>query len=99
MKFLGVDLARLSKTDCSRSPCPVSSAVLEITEAEKPKSQRICFSILCDNAGRGEFSGLEDYVAALNVSLYLFEAEGFERFSKIVHFNSFVAADVDSAQQ
>ena len=50
---------------CNRSA--ISSAVLEMTETEKPKSPRILSSILFDNAVGRNLSGFEDHVSALNI--------------------------------
>jgi len=43
---------------------PISSAVREMTEAEKPKSPRIQFFNFPGERDKGNFGGLEDHVSA-----------------------------------
>src|SRR5580698_2594674 len=55
------------------------------------------FDLLAQRS-RGTLGRLEHHIAALDVSLYLFEAQGFERLSQVVHLDSLVSPYVDAAQ-
>lgn len=75
----------------------MSSWVLVMTSAEKPKSLRMRSSILGQH-GRGNLRRFEHDVATLDVGLNLLEPQRGERFSQPVHPDSFVPAHVDPAQ-
>ena len=46
----------------------------------------------------GTLAGLEHHVPALDVSLHLVEPQPFERLSQVIHLDSLVRANIDSAQ-
>src|ERR1700722_1321237 len=56
-----------------------------------------CFDLLAQS-GRRSFAGLENHVAALDVSLDVLESKRLKRSSQRLHLHPLVRAKIDSAQ-
>src|SRR5437660_6813428 len=55
------------------------------------------FDFLAQRRG-GTLASLEDHISTLDVSLHPLKAQPFERLSQVVHLDSLVRANIDSAQ-